>query len=187
MSIFESLKAKATQKESGLYYYVNPIDSKPDKLQLFMWQPKARKPYFNYIISKDKLEFYINQADTNLIAHKKSVIERRNKAKATPEKMKQIEVGQIFVCSWGYEQTNVDFYQVTSVKSCMIGLRRIGSTSVEDTSWASANVMPVKDSFKGDEFFKRVSFECGRPSLNMSSFSTAFLWSGKPQYCSWWG
>lgn len=73
-------------------------------------------------------------------------------ASANPHK-----IGDIFVESWGYEQTNVDAYQVVKVNKSSVVLREIALDVVESTGWASDMVVPVKDSFIDEKtFVKRI-------------------------------
>ncbi len=41
--------------------------------------------------------------------------------------MNDIQIGDLFSSSWGYDQTNVDFYEVVRKTAKMIELREIGS------------------------------------------------------------
>ena len=43
------------------------------------------------------------------------------------------KVGDIFVNSWGYDQTNIDFYEVVAVTAKSIRLARIAKGSVDGT------------------------------------------------------
>ena len=95
-----------------------------------------------------------------------------------------VKVGDVFVDSWGYEQTNIDFYQVVELvgKSTVV-VREIGGETVgEPTSYCSDVVRPVKDSFLLDsegnykEYRKRVTrWGNGEKdySIKTSSFSSA--------------
>ena len=56
-----------------------------------------------------------------------------------------IELGTIFYDSWGYDQTNVDFYKVIRKTAKMVEVVAIGQHKVEDTSWASENVIANPD------------------------------------------
>ena len=59
-----------------------------------------------------------------------------------PQTIEEIKVGDVWYSSWGYDQTNVDFYKVIKKSNKMIWLRRIGQIYVKQTSWASEDVMP---------------------------------------------
>lgn len=91
----------------------------------------------------------------------------------------QIKVGDIFYSSWGYDQTNIDFYQVTRVISDKtIELRPIQSKKFNDD-----HVIPVENSFTGDSFKRRIRrYESGVFCNGECSFMTASLWDGKPRY-----
>ena len=107
--------------------------------------------------------------------------ERRAKLKATG---RGVEVGDVMVCSWGYDQTQCDFYQVVElVGTASIKVREIGCEAIEQTGPMAEYVKPVKDSFKGEAFTKRVK----DGSMAMTSFSTARKtdWNDK-HYVSWY-
>lgn len=58
-----------------------------------------------------------------------------------------VKVGDVFYSSWGYEQTNIDFYQVIALKGAtMVTLQKINYTS-RPNGFCSAMVKPVPDSF----------------------------------------
>lgn len=68
-----------------------------------------------------------------------------------------INVGDIVYDSWGYEQTNIDFYQVTKVLNASVIIRPISSETVPGSEGnMCANVKPVANSFVGDEIRKNV-------------------------------
>ncbi|MBZ6078853.1 hypothetical protein [Microvirga puerhi] len=99
----------------------------------------------------------------------------RRKEKAQPH---TLEIGHILVSSWGYDQTNINFYQVTRiVGSHMVELREIGATS-DATDWAMGRAVPVLDSFKGEPFRRRASSHGG---VKINSSQYASVWDGTPQ------
>jgi hypothetical protein len=68
------------------------------------------------------------------------------------------KVGDLCHTSWGYDQTNVDAFQVTEVKSrTTIFVRAIGG-KVEETGWAQGKFTPVKDQFIGQPIMVVVGF-----------------------------
>lgn len=68
-----------------------------------------------------------------------------------------MKVGDIFKSTWGYEQTNVDFYVVTRITPKMVELQECGSKRVGGmTSWASDKVVPDPDEVLGGKFMRRV-------------------------------
>lgn len=67
----------------------------------------------------------------------------------SPTTTHTVAVGDIFVASWGYDQTNVDAYQVVATTRCTVKVRQIGMES-ESTGAMTAQVRPVRDSFEAD-------------------------------------
>ena len=51
------------------------------------------------------------------------------------------EVGQIFKYSWGYDQTNVDYYEVQKVKGKSMIVCKIGAHT-DATGWAMGKSTP---------------------------------------------
>lgn len=67
---------------------------------------------------------------------------------ASKETPHGIKVGDLFDMSWGYDQTNVNYFQITRVSEKGVWVREIGSKSVPDTQgFMCENVSPAKDYF----------------------------------------
>ena len=77
------------------------------------------------------------------------------------------KVGQIFYDSWGYDQTNIDFYQITEVGRKSVKIRSIGQKITEFTGWASEKVIPVADAFISEkEMTKLITIDRnGKPHI----------------------
>lgn len=65
--------------------------------------------------------------------------------------------GQMFYTSWGYDQTNIDYYQIVAFKGKSAIIRKIAARTIQSTGWASAEVAPVKDAFIGEPMVKRIT------------------------------
>jgi len=102
---------------------------------------------------------------------------RKQERKNTPDH--DIKQGELFYESWGYDQTNINFYQVVKTLPKSVYIREVASTVVEDLA-SQELVAPVSDHFIGKEMIKRVNNVGTDYCLRMTSFSTAFTWSGTP-------
>ncbi|MBE3118071.1 MAG: hypothetical protein IMZ50_04845 [Candidatus Atribacteria bacterium] len=94
--------------------------------------------------------------------------------------------GDILYASWGYDQTNIDFYQVVAVPSSKsITVREIGGkwTDKETGNSMAAYVLPVPDSFKGAAQTKRVA---PGGSIKFASYKWAYRFDGRELYSSWY-
>lgn len=93
-----------------------------------------------------------------------------------------LEVGHVLVASWGYEQTNIDFYQVTAlVGRCMVEVRKIasGDASTGREPWATGKAVPALDQFTGPALRRRVNG--ASRAVRIDDVRTASLWDGRPK------
>jgi hypothetical protein len=105
-----------------------------------------------------------------------------------------VKVGDFFVSSWGYDQTNVDFYKVVGLTAKRIKVQQ-WSTKVEDDGF-HAKVVPGDKPIKGgrnkDGFMdatveapvetKTVHVFSDTPRFKVNSYAGARLWDGRPAY-----
>lgn len=69
----------------------------------------------------------------------------------------KINVDDVFYSVWGYEQTNVNYYQVTEVKGkSTVVLCEIRSEIISHGSNFSGEKQFILNDFKGDKFTRRV-------------------------------
>lgn len=130
---------------------------------------------------------------------------RELRQRAKSQYQNPYKVGDILHHSWGYDQTNCDFYQVVEVKKASVVLRKIGTKTVSGSEgFMSESLMPVKDAFieKGTQALtkfgditpqnpsiqKRVVFYVKDDDTLRYYISVPYgwcdLWNGKPEYSS---
>jgi hypothetical protein len=141
--------------------------------------PAARAEYVRkWIIAQD--EYAASKAGS-----------KAAKAAKLSEPQTALAVGDVLCCSWGYDQTNVDFYQVVALAGKRsIDMQKIASIDVgheaEGYSSMSTKVKPAVGKFLDDApvLRKRVSeYGCVR----MNSYSSASKCDPKDaHYCSWY-
>lgn len=102
------------------------------------------------------------------------------------------QVGDVLVCSWGYDQTNVDFYKVLRVMAKSVAIVRIAAKVTESTGYMCGKSVPhephtIAAGRGRDSMTKRVS-PCSTYgySVKISDYATAFKWDGEPEYTSWY-
>jgi len=100
----------------------------------------------------------------------------------------KIEQGTILEYSWGYDQTNVDWFIVTRRTLKIAVLRRIRSEVTESPSGSmqGTSVPSVQVELYGKELRRKVqhSADCGE-YLSMD-YGNAYVWDGKPVRASWY-
>ncbi len=127
------------------------------------------------------------------------------KQKPAEENKFGVKVGDIFRCSWGWEQTNVDFFQVIAlVGQSSVRIREVYPEIIKEeavsgmsenrTYKLTQNLLPaasrasfIHDQEKGD--LKRISEGYnGEPRIKISSYASAYLCKGETvtEYVSWY-
>lgn len=166
---------------------------KHPEIEIYVWTTARGRPASIGFWGKGKKPIWYNTY-TSEASREKSILEHIQSYETSKEFKAQrlqqrreksnlaahgIEVGTILYSSWGYDQTNVNFYMVTKILgSSTVELEEIGKTFVSeergvsyvtaDKSWRSRKPMKRRISADG-------SFRIG------SSYS-ASKWDGKPKY-----
>ena len=105
--------------------------------------------------------------------------EEPKKAKPEPVNKYGVKVGDVFYDSWGYEQTNIDFYQVIALRGkTQVVLAAIGAYSRQD-GFCSAMVKPKKDDFLTGGYITRLQRH-GEKSIirTVKKFENGSIWAG---------
>jgi len=171
---------KVVSKEAPVEFYLyEALDGKPCAR---FFTGKRAKPDWSYRFqteaAREKLiREEIEKVKANEERKAKRKAERKAKAKNSLH-----EIGDIFYASWGYEQTNVNFFQVVGkVGETMLKIREIAKESVEGSEgFMSDSVVAVKDAFIGE------AFKCKAGEYIKVDFSSANKWDGLPKYRSWY-
>lgn len=128
---------------------------------------KASKPDWNYR--------FRNEADREKSIAK--FFEGRRATVAYAEKRKAdrkaathgLTIGDILVSSWGYEQTNIDYYQVTATPSDKtVEIRKIAK-SYEETGWCRGQSTPAPGQFIGEP----VRYRAANGQIKINSYKFA--------------
>lgn len=108
---------------------------------------KACKPAWHYAFkSLEAAGAYADKWAARIAASKAATAEHRAERAACQH---TLQVGDVLVSTWGYEQTNVDYYQVTRlVGSTMVELRKIAQDKSAD-SYMSGECTPIPGHFIG--------------------------------------
>ena len=77
--------------------------------------------------------------------------------------------GDIFVSSWGYDQTNVDFYEVVKVAAKTVTLIPI-ERKVQLKGFMRYTAMPIPGSGKGKAFRRRIIDCFDVPACRITSY-----------------
>lgn len=165
-----STKVQAKNSSAVAYVYTN---AKTGRLGAVGFAGKADKPAFRYGFRDEKhramyvAEFFRQTSQREQIAQ-----QRRAERKAEG---RGLEVGDLLVRSWGYDQTNIDYWQVTGlVGKAMVEIRKIGAAVVETQSM-QGDCSPQPGNFIGPA--ERRIAKGGRVKIN----HYAWAWKLQPK------
>lgn len=113
-----------------------------------------------------------------------------------------VKVGDVFFASWGYEQTNNDFFRVKElrgskqviVQEVCLGIVEQQATGpdardvkYDPKDWAISSYSSfIKDNEKGEAKLVQISKYNNEPYIKISSFANAYLYQGEKVYNSWY-
>jgi hypothetical protein len=133
-----------------VYWYT----TRAGKLAAIAYHGKSAKSDWHYCFrSEGERQAKSDQHLHNISGHAERMKERQEKRKAFRHVLK---VGDVLKASWGYDQTNIDYYEVTAVVSGhTVEVQEIGSISRE-TGWLQGDCVPSPGRFIGAPERKRV-------------------------------
>jgi len=151
---------------------------------IFYKGKSSKYVWYNRFRTADDMKEKIIKTITSLMAWEDKKVQRKEERKA-PHTLK---VGDILYTSWGYDQTNIDYYQVTKIVSDKtVEIREI-SSRITSSEGHSNYVTPVKDGFitpkwehdtRGRTMTKRVG---AGNLIKIADYATAYPWDGSPKY-----
>ena len=164
----------------------------------FRWH-SVKKCWYNRI-SEAVLKIAENLTNGLTITTETTKTERQPKEKINKYGVK---VGDVFVMSWGYEQTNLDFFVVTElVGSQSIRIKECVMKTTEENTYSHGMARDVafdtskfeileRSHFCGEHqngkgLLKRVAISGEQIYLNMTSFANAYPYKGEKMYNSWY-
>jgi hypothetical protein len=136
--------------DNGIIYY-----SESD-LSAMSFIGKAVKPAFYYSYRKQNLDYMLNSLkkyvgqQNNWFAEKNKRLAEQKQAQSELKAGDHYKIGDIIYNSWGYEQTNIDFYQVVEVLNKKIRVKAI-SKNYKESQFMAGHSTPIKNSFSSDE------------------------------------
>lgn len=151
---------------------------------LVAYKGRQNKPARHYVFPT------IERRDDNLAAFVKEQTELQEAKRARREIGHGLNAGDIVYSSWGYEQTNVDFYEVIRVptgRSAVI--RKIDQDTIESAPGSmSGTTTPKPGSFEStaaETMHRAAGLHC--LTGGKSAYGTLSRWEGRPLSVSWYG
>ncbi len=169
-------------KTDAVAYINDYADGTKYTAMVFAGKRSKYDKYYGFKTSERRDE-YVQEYFKDIAASYERKKQYAEKKKAMiAENQKNYEVGAILYSAWGYDQTNIDYYQVIERTAKMATIQKIGKECI-DTCYSEEKVMPVKDAFVGEPKKKKV----GAYGISLNSYANAYLWDGHPKYQTAYG
>lgn len=142
-------------------------------------QQKPEKSYYfdDKLARANWINNYLKDKYKSFNYHK----ERKELKKIQDEKdFKELKIGDVFYTSWGYDQTNVDFYELISIKSKTGTFERLGKRSSKE-KFMSAQVFPGERT--GKRFIARLKGNTFKADYGQTAWKTD---RESSHYSSWY-
>lgn len=151
---------------------------------------KATKPKFHYSFAnlQRRDEFIAEWLETQQRQKEQKNIAAAKLAEFKKTFVNPYKIGDILYNSWGWEQTNIDYYQVIEIKPRSLIVREIDDEKVYSHSMAGTTT-PLRDAFIGEPRRINISIKAGYndgdPYVGLKcEHGYLGLWEGKPNYFS---
>jgi hypothetical protein len=91
-----------------------------------------------------------------------------------------MKINDILECSWGYDQTNVDFYEVINATKSFVTVQKIGTKETAEVGFMTTYATP--DTSIRKEIIRRKIKNYGSGEfVQPEYYSSASIWDGSPQ------
>lgn len=154
-------RKKVTAKDNScvVYFYTN-MNGKPTACG---YAGRALKPAFRFYFGDDKkrAEYVANWM--------RERVNRQQESRANNKRA--LEVGDVLRASWGYDQTNIDYYLVTKlIGKTSVEIVEIGQKTVEHKIGMQGKCIPDPEKIIGSPMKKRANGE----SVKINSYCYAY-------------
>lgn len=168
-------KTKIQPKGLDIEFY---LEDRAGKFYLMAFRGTAGKPcaHYSFKSAEQRAGYMKRMAESAQLS-----ADYKAKQKAKAKAGRKLEVGHILYTSWGYDQTNTDFYQVTALKGETMVIVQKLAASVEETGFMSGKTFPTEQRV-GQPIACKV-LDGDRIKVDGHS---AWIWNGQPKGCSWY-
>lgn len=147
------------------------------------WYGRSTKytHYYSYLTVQKR-----DEAIDNLVLQEREAIKTREAQEAKNKDAKgnfvnPYMIGHVFSNSWGYDQTNVDYYEVIAKTDWTVTIREIGQNSCE-TGFMQGKCQPVRGKYTGPAKVKRIQLDGNGKPYVPCKYGWISDWDGKADH-----
>lgn len=177
VSNYDEAQLKEKYNQLGYDFEISEQNNRP-VVKITKFTPKGR-----YSKQKNIIYTYVREPISYLKNWLTNVMNNLQSREDEKQKRKQelsdvgnpYKIGDLLYDTWGYEQTNVEFYEVVEVKGMTITIQELGHISVEGTEYQdSVNVKPDRNKKISAPIVKRLGrrLNNGYPTVTIDNVIT---------------
>ena len=154
------------------------------KLTAIFYKGRSTKHvFYNRFQNVEQMKKKINDTISNLMSWE----DRKAERKAQRSAPHTLKVGDILYSSWGYDQTNINFYQVTRIVGKQsVEVREINSESTPEEGFMTAKKRAIKGAFYENEKPRVCRVNGENNTIRLSSYEYAYPDDGRFHRYSWY-
>lgn len=126
------------------------------KINVKAWRGDARVSCWNYLFrSEDRAEKYCAEFARQVAATDAARLKTEQDRKAKRAALRAADhwtVGDVVYTSWGYDQTNVEYFQIVALKPRSVVVRQIAENCSDHGQPGGGRTAPRRNGFVGPEF-----------------------------------
>jgi hypothetical protein len=165
----------------GIVYLYHP-GKNAERLAAIAYRGKAGRSAWHYAFrNREEAE----QAARNFFASLSEWKVRQAEWRADRNRPHSLAVGDIVYNSWGYDQTNIDFYAVVRASEHFVWLRPL-KQQTEETGFMSGRTRPIIGQFASEEVSKHHATENKYGPSVTFEHGAGCKWDGRAMGCSWY-
>lgn len=187
------MKAKKTIEDRFIPEYTDKIEqadfvvymNKEKKNAIAYTGRKVKRDFFYKFETVEKMEDYCLKWALKTAKYFDKINEEKERTKNIVAS-DHFKIGDIVFNSWGWEQTNIDYYQVVEITGKKIKVMELMEER-EETGFMSGHSVPKKDNFvkDGKHYLLSLKFYGDQVYIvNPESFYYFRKWDGSPKYWS---
>lgn len=112
---------------------------------------------------------------------RRAALDAKKVRRAEQRQPHSLKRGDVLRASWGYDQTNIDFYEVIAVRGCVVDMQELKKDRTEDAHGMCGTCTPRRGDYCGQKMTGK------RPNasnqVRVASYAYASPWDGRAQ--SW--
>lgn len=149
--------------------------TKSGKPVVAIWETRSHRTTYHYSFDDaDRLFQFIEQRKQQADKREAQKLEQEKKY---AEEKKAFVPGAILYSSWGYEQTNIDWYVILERKNDFVTIQQIENVKTYDNGFNDrGDCTPDVNTKIGEPFRKKITKYA---SINLEPYIGCWLWDGK--------